>query len=203
MAGGLRHQAGSEAVDLLVVGLGNPGSGYRCTRHNVGYLVVDVLAARSGYRRPKRGFYGLYAAGEIAGRTVGVLQPTTFMNASGRSIAAALRKLKLKRDALLVVHDEIDLAFGRLQLRFDGGHGGHNGLRSVHELVGKDFSRLRIGVGRPASSDPDVVADYVLSRFAQPDDAVAALVGAAADAVEIWARDGFEASARAVNEPLS
>ena len=195
MATGLRRQAGAEAVDLLVAGLGNPGSGYVRTRHNIGYLVVEVLAGRHGYTRLKRGFFGLYAAGEIAGRTVGLLQPTTFMTASGKSVAAALRKLKLERGALLVVHDEIDFTFGRLQLRNDGGHGGHNGLRSVHELVGKDFDRVRLGVGRPGSTDPDTVADYVLSTFDEHQDEVRELVERGADAAEAWVRDGVPALA--------
>jgi PTH1 family peptidyl-tRNA hydrolase len=191
MATGLRRQGGADAVDLLVVGLGNPGSGYARTRHNIGYMVVDALARRHGYKRLKRGFSGLYAAGEIAGRVVGLLQPTTFMNASGKSVAEALRKLKLERGALLVVHDEIDLTFGRLQLRNDGGHGGHNGLRSVHELVGKDFDRVRLGVGRPGTTDPDTVADYVLSMFDEPEGEVHALVERGADVVETWVREGL------------
>lgn len=191
MATGLRHRGRAETVDLLVVGLGNPGSGYARTRHNIGYVVADLLARRHGYKRPQRGFFGLYAAGEIAGRTVGLLQPTTFMNASGKSVAAALRKLDLGLEALLVVHDEIDLTFGRLQLRHDGGHGGHNGLRSVHELVGKDFDRLRLGVGRPGSTDRDVVADYVLSMFDEPEGEVRELVERAAEAAETWVREGL------------
>lgn len=194
MATGIRRKGEIEAVDLLVVGLGNPGSSYSRTRHNIGYLVIGVLARRHGYGRLRRGFFGLYAAGEIAGRTVGLLQPTTFMNASGKSVAAALRKLKLEQGALMVVHDEIDLAFGRLQLRRGGGHGGHNGLRSVHELVGNDFDRLRLGVGRPTRSDPEVVADYVLSGFDEPEEEVRVFVENAADAVEAWVRERLEAA---------
>lgn len=191
MTTGLRRQGGTEAVDLLVVGLGNPGSGYARTRHNSGYVVVEVLARRHGYRRFKRAFSGLYATGDVGGRSVGLLQPTTFMNASGKSVAAALRQTRLESGKLLVVHDEIDLAFGRLQLRHNGGHGGHNGLRSVHELVDKEFDRLRLGVGRPASTDSDVVADYVLSMFDEPEDAVREFVERAADAVEAWVREGL------------
>jgi PTH1 family peptidyl-tRNA hydrolase len=186
---------------VLVVGLGNPGSEYARTRHNVGCMVVDELARRHGYPRPARSFSGKYAAGEIAGRRVGLLCPTTFMNDSGKSVAAALRGLKLAPSALLVVHDHIDLPFGRLRLQHDGGHGGHNGLRSIHGLIGVEFDRVRVGVDRPPTTDPDIVADYVLSCFSQPKPEVETLVQCAADAVQIWLRDGLEAAMRAVNAP--
>jgi peptidyl-tRNA hydrolase, PTH1 family len=188
----LRKPTGT--VDRLVAGLGNPGGEYLRSRHNIGFLVVEVLGRRHRFPRLKRAFDGRYAAAEIGGRAVGLLEPTTFMNVSGRSVAAALRGLKLGQGELLVVHDEIDFAFGRLQVRTDGGHGGHNGLRSLHELVGRDFDRVRLGVGRPASTDPDVVADYVLGSFEEPDEAVRELVERAADAVELWVRDGREAA---------
>jgi peptidyl-tRNA hydrolase, PTH1 family len=194
---GSRRSAPSEPVGLLVVGLGNPEAGYARTRHNAGFMVVNVLAERHGFRRAARKFHGSYAAGEIAGRGVGLLQPTTYMNASGKSVAAALRDLGLDGERLLVVHDEIDLAFGRLQVRHDGGHGGHNGLRSLHELVGKEFDRVRVGVGRPPSTDPDVVADYVLSPFDEPREAVAAHVDAAADLAEAWVGGGLDAAVAA------
>jgi peptidyl-tRNA hydrolase, PTH1 family len=196
----LRKSPG-EPVDLLVVGLGNPGSGYVRTRHNIGYRIVDELARRHRSPRLRRNYYGVYAAADIGGRRVGLLQPTTYMNVSGKSVAAALRALKLGCSALLVAHDEIDLDFGRLQLRHDGGHGGHNGLRSVHELVGKEFDRLRLGVGRPGSTHPDVVADYVLGVFSEPAAEVNLLVERAADAAEAWVRDGLDAAMTTVNAP--
>jgi PTH1 family peptidyl-tRNA hydrolase len=192
-----------EPAGLLVVGLGNPGSGYVRTRHNIGFRVVDELARRHRAPRLKRGYFGVFATAEIGARRVGLLQPATFMNASGKSVAAALRGLGLEASSLLVVHDEIDFDFGRLQLRHDGGHGGHNGLRSVHELVGKEFDRLRLGVGRPPRTDPDVVADYVLAMFAEPAEAVADLVARGADAAETWVREGLEAAIAAVNVPPS
>lgn len=200
--GALRTTAG-EPADLLVAGLGNPGSGYVRTRHNIGFRVVDELARRHRGPRLKRGYFGVFATAEIGGRVVGLLQPGTFMNASGKSVAASLRGLKLDASALLVVHDEIDFDFGRLQLRHDGGHGGHNGLRSIHELVGREFDRLRLGVGRPPSTDSDVVADYVLAVFTEPGDAVAEFVARGADAVETWVREGLEAASAAVNLPPS
>ncbi len=121
------------------------------------------------------------------------------MNDSGRSVAAALRALKLPLERVLVVHDHIDLTFGRLRLMEGGGSGGHNGLKSITGLLGPDYVRLRVGVDRPASYDPDVVADYVLSRFGESKAAVAELVGASADAVELWLYDGLEEAANRVN----
>ncbi len=186
-------------VDHLIVGLGNPGPTYEGTRHNVGYQVVEQLARRHGFPRAKRGFEGRCAEGAIGGRSVLLLQPTTFMNDSGRSVAAALRALKLPLERVLVAHDHIDLPFGRLRLMEGGGSGGHNGLKSISGLLGPGYVRLRVGVDRPASYDPDVVADYVLSRFGESKAEVADLVGASADAVELWLHDGLEVAASRVN----
>jgi len=162
--------------------------------------VIDELARRHGFPRAKRGYSGRYAAGLVAGRVVGLLVPTTFMNDSGRSVAAAMRDLRLAQGDLLVVHDHIDLPFGRLRLTQGGGHGGHNGIKSIFELVGRDFDHLRMGVGRPNSTDPDVVADYVLDRFAEPRAEVDDLVRRAADAVELWIGEGIETAMNRVNE---
>jgi PTH1 family peptidyl-tRNA hydrolase len=186
-------------VEYLIVGLGNPGPTYEGTRHNVGYAVVDELARRHAFPKAKRGFDGRCAEGVIGGRHVLLLQPTTFMNDSGRSVAAALRALKLPLARVLVVHDHIDLPFGRLRLMEGGGSGGHNGLKSITGLLGAGYARLRVGVDRPASYDPDVVADHVLSRFGEGKAEVAALVGASADAVELWLHDGLEEAANRVN----
>ena len=191
-----RPQSTSE---YLVVGLGNPGPTYDGTRHNVGCLVVDELARRHGFPRAKRGFDGRCTEGMARGRAVLLLEPTTFMNDSGRSVAAAVRALKVPLERVLVVHDHIDLPFGRLRLMDGGGSGGHNGLKSITGLLGPGYARLRVGVDRPDSYDPDVVAAYVLSRFSEGRDAVAALVGAAADAVELWLDDGLEIAANRVN----
>ena len=182
-------------ADRLIVGLGNPGAEYTHTRHNVGFLVLDVLARRHRLPKPARAFEGRYAAGEMCGATVGLLAPHTFMNESGRSVAAALRGLGLGLPDLLVVHDHIDLGFGRIRVAHDGGTGGHNGLKSLRELVGQEFDRVRVGVDRPPSTHPDIVADYVLSPFAEPDEQVRVLIDEAADAVEVWLSDGLEAAA--------
>jgi len=186
-------------ADRLIVGLGNPGAEYARTRHNVGFLVLDVLARRHRLPKPARAFEGRYAAGEVSGVTVGLLAPHTFMNESGRSVAAALRGLGLGPADLLVVHDHIDLGFGRIRVAHDGGTGGHNGLKSLRELVDGEFDRVRVGVDRPPTTDPDIVADYVLSRFAEPDERVRSLIGEAADAVEAWLRDGLEVAAARFN----
>lgn len=186
-------------VEYLIVGLGNPGPTYEGTRHNVGYRVIETLARRHGFPRAGRGFSGRFSVGDIGGRSVLLLQPTTYMNESGRSVAAALRRWKVPLERVLVVHDHIDLPFGRLRLLLNGGSGGHNGLKSVTGLIGSGYVRLRIGVDRPASYDPDVVADYVLARFAEPAAEVEALVSAAADAVELWLDAGLESASARVN----
>jgi PTH1 family peptidyl-tRNA hydrolase len=186
-------------VERLVVGLGNPGSQYEGTPHNIGYRVVEDLARRHGFPRAMRGFDGRVAQGSIRGRPVLLLQPTTFMNDSGRSVAAALRAVKLRLEDVLVVHDHIDLPFGRLRLMEGGGSGGHNGLKSITGLLGAGYARLRVGVDRPPSTDPDVVADYVLSPFREGRAEVDALTAAAADAVELWLDAGLEVAANAVN----
>lgn len=182
-----------EPVDRLVVGLGNPGQQYARTPHNIGFLVIEELARRHGAGKPARRFYGRYATATIGGARIGLLTPTRYMNDSGISVQAGLRELKLGRGDLLVVHDHIDLPFGQLRLRPDGGHGGHNGVRSIIQLLGVNFPRLRIGVDRPRSTDPDIVADFVLSPFRQPWPEVEELIARSADAVEVWLRDGVQA----------
>jgi PTH1 family peptidyl-tRNA hydrolase len=189
----------SPSVERLVVGLGNPGPTYEGTPHNIGYRVIDELARRHGFARARRGFDGRVAEGAVCGRTVLLLQPTTFMNDSGRSVAAALRAVKLRLGDVLVVHDHIDLPFGRLRLMEGGGSGGHNGLKSITGLLGAGYARLRVGVDRPPSTDPDVVAEYVLSPFRESRAEVEALTAAAADAVELWLDAGLEEAANAVN----
>src|SRR2546427_5164854 len=169
------------SLDLLVVGLGNPGREYATHKHNVGHMVVDELARRHGASWRSK-FSGRLAELRIDGHRVALLKPETFMNESGRSVAAAQSFFKLEPDAILVVHDEVDLDLGRLQARFGGGLAGHNGLRSVAaHLKTPHFLRLRVGVGRPERGDRRPVADYVLSDFDGTTD-VAELVARAADA---------------------
>ena len=187
------------SIEHLVVGLGNPGPTYEGTRHNAGYLVIDELARRHGFSRAKRGFDGRCAEGHVRGRAVLLLEPTTFMNDSGRSVAAAVRATKLPLERVLVVHDHIDLPFGRLRLMEGGGSGGHNGLKSISGLLGPGYARLRVGVDRPASYDPDIVAGWVLSRFPESKRDVEGLVAAAADAAELWLELGLQDAAARVN----
>jgi peptidyl-tRNA hydrolase, PTH1 family len=189
----------ASTLDLLVAGLGNPGPDYARTRHNVGFMVADELARRlGGLWRGK--FSGELAEVRLDGLRIALLKPLTYMNESGRSVGAALRFFKLDPEALLVVHDEVDLEPGRLQTRFGGGLAGHNGLRSLAQHVGTgEFARLRVGVGRPERGDPRPVADFVLSPFPAELD-VEALVARAADAVETVARDGIEEAQNRFNE---
>jgi PTH1 family peptidyl-tRNA hydrolase len=183
----------ASTLDLLVAGLGNPGREYERTRHNVGWMVVDELARRrDGSFRSK--FAGQLAEVRDGDLRLALLKPETYMNVSGRSVGQAIRFFKVDPGALLVVHDDVDLEPGRLQAKLGGGLAGHNGLRSIAEVLGtQDFLRLRIGVGRPARGDRRPVADYVLSPF-EPEIDVEALVSRAADAVEAMARDGLEAA---------
>ena len=188
----------SSTLDLLVAGLGNPGGKYARTRHNVGWLVVDALGARhdAAFRAK---FSGQVAEVRVEVGRVALLKPETYMNESGRSVGAAARFFKVPANALLVVHDDVDLEPGRLQLRAGGGLAGHNGLRSISRALGTpEFLRLRIGVGRPGRGDRRPVADYVLSPF-EPEVDVAAIVSRAADAVEALVAEGLDAAQRHFN----
>jgi PTH1 family peptidyl-tRNA hydrolase len=180
----------ASTLELLIAGLGNPGPEHVRDRHNVGWMVADELARRhSGSFRSK--FSGRLAETRVHDARVAVLKPETYMNESGRSIAAAARFFKVAPEHVLVVHDDVDLPVGRLQARLGGGLAGHNGLRSISQALGTpEFQRLRIGVGRPERGDPRPVADYVLSPFAAEDD-VEEIVGRSADAVESLVAEGL------------
>lgn len=194
-----RRGESASTLDLLVVGLGNPGREYAETRHNVGFMVAEELGRRTGGSWRGK-FSGELAEVRLDGMRLALLRPQTFMNESGRSVASAARFFKVEPEDLLVVHDEVDLEPGRLQVRLGGGFAGHNGLRSVARQLGTpDFARLRIGVGRPERGDPRPVADFVLSEF-PPELDVVALVSRAADAVESVAREGLEEAQNRYNE---
>jgi PTH1 family peptidyl-tRNA hydrolase len=174
-------------IDWLIVGLGNPGAEYEGTRHNIGFEVANMLADRWELPKPKVKYRGLLRQGrvEAGGPRVAVLLPQTYMNDAGRSVGAARGAAKLDLDRLLVIHDEIDLPFGEIRTRVGGGLAGHNGLKSVRQAVGSpDFARVRVGVGRPDTTDPDRVAAYVLSRFREPRAEVEQVVERAADVAE-------------------
>ena len=185
----LPGRAGSRGapVDWLVVGLGNPGSRYAGTVHNIGFEVANRLAVLWDLPRAKTKFGGLLTEGRTGpgGPRVAVLLPQTYMNEAGRSVGPARGSYKLALERVLVVHDEIDLPFGDIRARIGGGLAGHNGLKSLKaELGGPGFARVRIGVGRPDSTDPEIVSAHVLGPFRQPKAEVAALVDEAARMAE-------------------
>jgi peptidyl-tRNA hydrolase, PTH1 family len=189
----------ASTLDLLVVGLGNPGHEYATTRHNVGFMVADELARRHGGSWRSK-FSGEVADVRLDGARLALLKPQTFMNDSGRSAAAAAKFYKVEPEDLLAVHDEVDLDLGRMQARLGGGLAGHNGLRSMASaLKTPEFLRLRIGVGRPERGDRRPVSDWVLSPF-DPSVDVGSLVGRAADAVETLVRDGLDEAQQRFNE---
>ncbi len=173
---------GGGKADWLVVGLGNPGDRYARTRHNVGFEVVKLAAERWGIGRLKQKYGGLYVEG---GPRVAVLLPQTYMNESGNSVGPARGALGVDLDHVIAVHDEIDLPFGRVEVRTGGGLAGHNGLKSLKQGLGSaDFTRVRVGVGRPDSTDPEIVSRHVLGRFSEAPEDVQALIESAADALE-------------------
>jgi len=172
---------GGGKADWLVVGLGNPGDRYASTRHNVGFEVAKLVAERWGLPRFKQKYGGLFSHG----KRVAVLLPQTYMNESGSSVGPARGALGVDLDHVLVVHDEIDLPFGRVEVRTGGGLAGHNGLKSLKRGLGSaDFTRVRVGVGRPDSTDPEIVSRHVLGRFSEDANDVRALVETAADELD-------------------
>ncbi len=176
----------------LIVGLGNPGLKYQHTRHNVGFWVVDELAGRHGLGNSRGEKRAKTWDGRIAGERAKLAQPQTFMNRSGEAVRALVDYYDIELGCLLVIHDDLDTPFGGIRLRKSGGHGGQNGLRSIIQHLGsQDFARLRFGIGRPPGRMNPV--DYVLQTF-KGDEAIQAreLTSRAADAVEVWLRDGIE-----------
>ena len=169
---------------LLLVGLGNPGPGHAKNRHNIGFMAADKIVQRHAFAPPRRRHRGLLAEGRIAGEKVFVLKPLTFMNQSGRSVAEAVRFYKLPPDRMIVFHDELDLAPGKLKVKRGGGHAGHNGLRSIDAHIGRDYRRVRLGIGHPG--DKDKVLAYVLKDFARAErERIAHLLEAVAEALPL------------------
>ncbi len=151
----------------LIVGLGNPGKKYARHRHNVGFMVVDAIAETHHFSPWRKKFSGEVTEGRLDGEKVLLLKPMTYMNESGRSVAEAARFHRLGPEDVIVVHDELDLAPGRIRVKSGGGHAGHNGLRSIIAHIGPDFHRLRIGIGHPGSKA--AVTGHVLSDFSKAD----------------------------------
>ena len=170
-----------------MVGLGNPGSRYAGTPHNVGFEVADALIERWDLPRPKKKFAGELSEGRTGpgGPRVAVLKPQTYMNEAGRSVGPARGAFKLELDRVLVIHDEIDLPFGDIRVRLGGGLAGHNGLKSLkRELGSADFQRVRIGVGRPDTTDPEIVSAHVLGKWREGAGELRELVARARDEAE-------------------
>ncbi|MDP6603828.1 MAG: aminoacyl-tRNA hydrolase [Rhodospirillales bacterium] len=154
---------------LLAVGLGNPGGGHAKNRHNIGFMALDAIVEHHRFQRYRAKFSGSVAEGRIAGRRIAALKPLVYMNDSGRSVAEAARFFRVPPDHIIVLHDEIDLAPGRLRVKRGGGHAGHNGLRNIHAHIGPDYCRVRLGVGHPGHKHR--VAGHVLRNFVKADQA--------------------------------
>jgi peptidyl-tRNA hydrolase, PTH1 family len=172
---------------LLIVGLGNPGSGYAGNRHNIGFMAVEAIAKRHGIGPFRRRFQGVTAEGPLGGERVLLLLPGTFMNESGRAVAEAVNFHKLGSSDIIVLHDEIELPPGKVRVKTGGGNAGHNGLRSISSHVGNDYRRVRIGVGHPGAKE--LVHGYVLNDFAKSErDWVETLCGLIADNAPLLAK---------------
>jgi PTH1 family peptidyl-tRNA hydrolase len=186
----------------LIVGLGNPGRKYEGNRHNIGFMAVDAICLRHGFTPWRKRFQGLTSEGQIGGERVLLLKPETYMNESGRAIGEAVRFLKLKPADVIVLHDELDLAPGKLRTKIGGGHAGHNGLRSTDQHIGKAFARVRLGIGHPGHKDR--VAGYVLHDFAKADrDWLEPMIDAIAAEAGWLARGDLERFQTAVSQVLS
>lgn len=151
----------------LFVGLGNPGRKYSGNRHNIGFMAIDAIASAHGFGPWRQKFRSEIAEGQLGGRRVTLMKPQTFMNLSGQPVGEAMRYLKLAPADIWVFHDELDLAPGKIRVKTGGGHAGHNGLRSLHQHVGPDYHRVRMGIGHPGQKE--LVTNYVLQDFAKAD----------------------------------
>ena len=184
---------------LLVVGLGNPGSRYVGTRHNAGFMVLERLAhVWSIELRKKRRFKGIFGTGEVEGKRISLLKPTTYMNLSGTSVAAAIRYVSMDEGALVVIHDDVDLPLGRIRTKWSGGTGGHNGLRSIDaELGSTAYFRIRIGIGRGLVG---TTTHHVLSPVdkQQRDDFIQSVIGGA-EATQMLVDTGLRATQNIVH----
>ena len=182
----------------LVVGLGNPGAAYAGNRHNIGFMVIDELVRRFGAKTSRKAKSDL-AKVENAGRELFLQKPVTFMNLSGDAVRKLCRREKISADQVLVVYDDLALKPGRIRVRFGGGSGGHNGIKSMTARLGTgDFGRLRLGIGHPGSAD--VVADYVLQDFAECErELIGKVVERATEAVLMLCDEGYEAAMNVFN----
>lgn len=175
----------------LIIGLGNPGRKYAKTRHNIGFMTIDELLDRNGWKLDKSKFNGVYALERLSGEKIILLEPQTYMNLSGECIRPLMDFYEIGIQDIVVIYDDLDLPCGQVRLREKGGHGGHNGIRSMIDHLGtKEFKRIRLGIGRPRGGM--AVADYVLSTFAKDEtEAVGASINHAADACEAFLNKPF------------
>lgn len=185
---------------LLLVGLGNPGSKYNNNRHNIGFVAVDEIAHRHNFSAPRAKFQGHLCEGRLGSEKALILKPQTYMNLSGQSVSEAARFYKIPPENIFVFHDELDIPAGRIKFKSGGGHAGHNGLRSVDQHMGKDFHRIRIGVGHPGHKEQ--VTGHVLGDFAKSDQLwVSELLGAMAEAApNLGDRSGETQGAKFLNK---
>lgn len=175
----------------LIVGLGNPGSQFDMTRHNIGFIIVDALAEHWGIRMNQSKFNGLYGTGMVRGEKVVLLKPLTYMNLSGEAIAPLARFYKIKPEDIGVIYDDLDLPKGKIRLRQKGSAGGHNGIKStIQHLGGEGFNRIRVGIGRPEGRIP--VPDFVLTRFKEDEwDIMKEAVEKSVKACDLWLDEPF------------
>jgi len=183
----------------LVAGLGNPGEQYQATRHNIGFMVAERFASRFGVQLKKKGHQGVYGVGRCNGEEITVLLPQTFMNLSGASVGSALKSLGVDPGDLIVIHDDIDLLFGQLKFKCGGGHGGHNGIRHIRQVLGHgDFVRCKIGVGRPAEGGE--VVNHVLKPFSAAErKSLDRLLDGAVEALQVMISQGLAAAMNEFN----
>lgn len=187
--------------DYLIVGLGNPGDKYEKTRHNVGFRIIDKIADKYNAKTFKNKFEALYADCDIDGKTVMLLKPLTYMNNSGRAVSEAVRFYKIPTDNILVISDDISMAAGRLRIRANGSHGGHNGLKDIIELLGTDnIARIKVGMGEKPHADYDL-ADWVLSVPSKEDTLlIEKAEDSAAQAVKVILKSGLSAAMNRFNK---
>lgn len=187
--------------DYLIVGLGNPGDKYEKTRHNVGFRVIDKMADRYNAKTFKNNFQALYADCDIDGKTVMLLKPLTYMNNSGRSVSEAVRFYKIPTDNIIVISDDISMAAGRLRIRANGSHGGHNGLKDIIELLGtNNIARIKVGMGEKPHPDYDL-ADWVLSAPSKEDTLlIEKAEDSAVEAVKVILKSGLTAAMNRFNK---
>lgn len=176
---------------MLLVGLGNPGSEYEGTRHNIGFLIVDAIRSEYGFSKPVKKFGADYSDGVIAGVKIHSIKPLKFMNNSGAAVSEAAGFYKSPLSEVVVIHDDLDIALGRVKIKTGGGDGGHNGLKSIDSHLGKDYQRIRVGIGHPG--DKDMVSGYVLSNFAKTEKKkVKNIIEILAEKFAVFAEEGRE-----------